>query len=159
MILHAAGMAMSLLETVSQAPVVLQCPQAAPEPSWKWFVQSVIPVAGGTLIAVWSFVQNRRSEQKQWERNQKATHDQWIRDQKKAEWRELLETASEIETVIPAVAKLQDRYDSVADALPGKIARLLGVRARCLFIEAFERQGNATHSSSSLETRRAQRNA
>ena len=86
MILHAASIAALFLDQAQPAqcvPILLDSP-------WKWIIQSVIPVAGGTLIAVWSFVQNRKSEQKQWERNQRVGHEQWIRDQKKAEWRELL---------------------------------------------------------------------
>lgn len=67
-----------------------QCVPTLSDSPWKWIIQSVIPVAGGTLIAVLSFVQNRKSEQKQWDRNQRAGREQWIRDQKKAEWRELL---------------------------------------------------------------------
>jgi len=90
MILHAASIAAVFIDWVTEAPVVVQCAQAAPDPLWKWWVQNVLPVAGGTLIAVWSFVQNRKSEQKQWERNQKAGHEEWILDQKKAEWSALL---------------------------------------------------------------------
>jgi hypothetical protein len=86
MILHAASVAALFM---GQAQTAL-CVPTLPDSPWKWIIQGVIPVAGGTLIAVCSFIQNRRSEQKQWERNQRAGHEQWIRDQKKAEWRELL---------------------------------------------------------------------
>jgi hypothetical protein len=81
MALHVAAMMAVFVDQVAQAPVAVNCPASAPELPWKWIIQSVAPVAGGTLIAVWSFVVNRRSEQRQ-----------WVRDQKKAEWRELLET-------------------------------------------------------------------
>ncbi|MGP8185042.1 MAG: hypothetical protein ACLQKY_03150 [Terracidiphilus sp.] len=86
MILHAASIAALFVDQTQPT----QCVPTLPDSPWKWIIQSVIPVAGGTLIAVWSFVQNRKSEQKQWERNQRAGHEQWIQDQKKAEWRELL---------------------------------------------------------------------
>jgi hypothetical protein len=82
-------------DQIAQTPFVVQCPQASPEPWWKWIIQSAIPVAGGTLIAVWSFVRNRQSEHEQWVRNQKAEHEQWILDQKKVEWRELLDVVNE----------------------------------------------------------------
>jgi hypothetical protein len=132
--LHVATMLAFFVDQVGQAPVVVQCPQSAPEPWWKWWAQSVIPVAGGTLIAVWSFVQNRKSEQRQWERNQEAGHEVWIRDQKRVEWKDILRAAADMEIAIPAVAKIQDRYDLVSKNLPGMIAQLLGARGACIFI-------------------------
>ena len=65
MVFHAAELAALVVDQIQQTPIVVQCAQAAGESPWKWLVQSVIPVAGGTLIAVWSFVQNRKSELKQ----------------------------------------------------------------------------------------------
>ena len=129
--IHPTALALSLVCMVSQAP----------DPWWKWTFQSVIPVAGGTLIAVWSFVQNRKTEEQQWNRNQHAAHEQWILDQKKAEWRELLKVTSDIENAIPAVSKLQDRYDSVSQDLPKMLSLLLGTRGSCIFIaEVLDRQ-------------------
>src|ERR1039457_2844362 len=90
MALQAAAMMAFFVDQAQQAPVQIQCVQAVPEPTWKWIVQSVIPVAGGTLIAVWSFIQNRSSDLEQWVRDQKAEHEQWLRNQKRIEWRELL---------------------------------------------------------------------
>ncbi|MGA2252937.1 hypothetical protein [Terracidiphilus sp.] len=132
--IHPAAIAMYLLDTVSQAPVVVQIPPQTPDPSWKWVVQSVVPIIGGTVIAVWSFIQNRESEQKQWQRNQAAAHDQWVLDQKKIEWREILKATSSIERTIPAVSKLQDRYDSVSKYVPEMISELLAARGSCVFI-------------------------
>jgi hypothetical protein len=85
MALHAAAMMAFFVDQMAQAPVVVNCPALAPESPWKWIIQSVAPVAGGTLIAVWSFVANRKSEQRQ-----------WVRDQKKAEWRELFGAFTEV---------------------------------------------------------------
>ncbi len=89
MIPHAVSILGVFVDTLAQAPVVLQCTQAAPEPWWKWWMQNVLPVSGGTLIAVWSFVQSRKSE-----------HAQWIRDQRKAEWKGLLSEIAAVEKEI-----------------------------------------------------------
>ena len=56
------------------------------------------------MIAVWSFVQNRKSEHEQWERNQKAEHEHWVRDQSKAEWKALLQSIADIEHKIPVIS-------------------------------------------------------
>jgi hypothetical protein len=88
MVLHFAAMAAILVDTVSQAPVVVQCPQPSPEPWWKWllqFILSVIPVAGGVGIAVWTLRATSRRD-----------HKRWVLDQKKSEWRELFIAFTEV---------------------------------------------------------------
>ncbi len=137
MIIHVAVMAAVFVDQVTQAPVVIQCPQTAPESWVKWFlptIVSLVSIVTGVGIAVWSFRKNRESEHEQWVRNQRTGHGQWILDQKKAEWKELLQTVSGIESVIPAVSGIQERYDSVSKCLPQRIAQLLGVRASCVFL-------------------------
>ncbi len=62
MIFPIAFLAAAFVNQVAQAPLVVQCPQATPDPWWKWLFQTIVPVAGGTMIAVWSFVANRKSE-------------------------------------------------------------------------------------------------
>jgi len=138
MILHAASMAAFLVDQLAQAPVVVQCASAAPESPWKWIIQSVIPVAGGTLIAVWSFVQNRSSEQTQWVRNQKAALEQWKREQRKSEWSQLLRSIAEVERVLRMGATMyKDRIQSIIDDLKPAIHEVVQAQANCLFLIDF----------------------
>lgn len=122
MILHAISMVAVFVDQATQAPIVLQCAPASPDPWWKWIIQSAIPVAGGTLIAVWSFVRNRQSEHEQWIRNQNAGHEQWVRDQCKAEWKELFSRIANIEHEIPVIVTgiptHEDLESIVLDVLP-----------------------------------------
>jgi hypothetical protein len=137
MILHAAAVLVFLADQATQPPVVIQCVQPTPEPWLKWLLPTIVSLASivtGVGIAVWSFRKNRESGNEQWVRNQAAGHESWILDQKKAEWKELLQTVSGIESVIPAVSGIQERYDSVSKCLPQRIAQLLGVRASCVFL-------------------------
>ena len=107
MSLH-VGVALAVfVDQMSRAPVV-QCTQAAPEPTLKWLlptivqtVVSLVSVAVGVGIAVWSFRRNRLAENEQWLRNEKAGHEQWIRDQSKAEWRDVLAKIAKIEHEVP----------------------------------------------------------
>jgi hypothetical protein len=108
MMLCAAVTAAFLVDQVAQAPVAVQCVQAAPEPTLKWLlptlvqtVVSLVSIGVGVGIAVWSFRRNRQSEHEQWERNQTAEHEQWIRDESRAEWKLLLAKIAEIEHAIP----------------------------------------------------------
>lgn len=95
MVLQTAGLFAFVAGAVQQNPVVVQFAQnpvpvlvqTVPESLAIWLLHflaqllvSIIPVAGGVCIALWSFKKNRQSE-----------HEQWLRDQKKAEWHELLE--------------------------------------------------------------------
>ncbi|MFZ1084118.1 MAG: hypothetical protein WAN35_04035 [Terracidiphilus sp.] len=142
MILHAASIAAFYVDQLAQAPVQIQCVQQTAPESWlkellPTIVQTVVSllsIFAGVGIAVRSFRANKKSEHEQWIRNQKAGHEQWILDQRKSEWKELLMTVSGIETVIPAVSKIQDRYDSVSKCLPQRIAQLLAVRAGSVFL-------------------------
>jgi hypothetical protein len=104
MILHADSMVAFSVGQVTQAPVIVQCAQAAPESWLKWLLPTIVQtvvslasIAAGVLIAVCSFRANKKSEHEQWLRNQEAGHVQWIRDPKKVKWRELLDAASECE--------------------------------------------------------------
>lgn len=146
---HAAAIIAGLVDQLAQAPVQVQCVQQAAPESWvKWVlptvIQTVISLASigtGVGIAVWSFRKNRESEHEQWIRNQSAGHERWMLDQKKIEWKEVLKAVSDIESVIPVVSNIQQRYDSVSKCLPNKISQLLGVRASCVFLfDALHRQ-------------------
>jgi hypothetical protein len=135
MALHAPGILALFVDAVRQAPIVVQCAQAAPEAWWKWWAQSVIPVAGGTLIAVWSFVQNRKSEQKQWERNRKAGRQQWVRDQKMAEWSGLLRTTAEVQRVLRVVNTAnKERKERIVEELKPALHELLVASANRIFL-------------------------
>jgi hypothetical protein len=138
MALHAAVMLAFFVDQIAQAPSVVQCTEAAPEPWWKWWVQSVIPVAGGTLIAVWSFVQNRKSEQQNWERNQKAAHRRWVLDQKRADWSGLLRTTAEVQRVLRIEnTPNKERIGRIVEELKPALHELLVASATCLFLQDF----------------------
>jgi hypothetical protein len=92
MMIHAVSMIAVLADQVAQTPVAVQCAPSTPDPWWKWLLQTIVPVAGGTLIAVWSFVKNRKSE-----------HGQWVRDQERAEWKELMSSIANVEHHIPII--------------------------------------------------------
>jgi len=134
MILHTALFAAFIVDQAQPA----QCVYASTDSPWKWIIQSVIPVAGGTLIAVWSFVQNRTLEQKQWDRNQKAAHKQWILDQKKAEWSGLLRATAEVQRVLRIVnTPNKERIERIVDELKPAVHDLSVASANCFFLQSF----------------------
>ncbi|MGD0292290.1 MAG: hypothetical protein ABSB30_00380 [Terracidiphilus sp.] len=97
MILHTASMTALFVDQLAQVPVMVQCAPMVPEPWWKWLVQSlfqlllsVIPVAGGVWIALWSFQKSSRKE-----------HEKWVRDQKVPEWKCLIRRVAEFERIMP----------------------------------------------------------
>jgi hypothetical protein len=138
MILHSASMTAIFVDQLAQVPVVVQCASAAPESPWKWIIQSVIPVAGGTLIAVWSFVQNRHSEQKQWERNQKAALEQWNREQRKSEWSQLLRSIAEVERVLRMGSTVnRERIQLIIEDLKPAIHEVVQAQVNCIFLLDF----------------------
>jgi hypothetical protein len=102
MITHAVSMATLFVDQVSQAPVVVRCTQAPPELWWKWLAQSlfqvllsIIPVAGGVWIALWSFRRTRELTEWSFQATAEKEHERWVLDQRRAEWRELLFGLSE----------------------------------------------------------------
>jgi hypothetical protein len=109
MILHAVSIAAFLLDSVQQAPVTIQCLQAAPESWSKWLVQflvSLIPVVGGVGIALWSF-----------RATSKRDHKRWLLDQKKAEWKELLDAASDCMIPLAIASTPRGKLTSVERAI------------------------------------------
>jgi hypothetical protein len=93
MMLHIAAMAAFFVDQVQQAPVMVQCAQAAPEKWWRplsQFAQTIIPVFGGVWIAWMAFRWNSEKERAR-----------WVLDQKKAEWREILEAIKVCEDFLP----------------------------------------------------------
>src|ERR1700689_3389949 len=87
MILHVEVMAVFFVDQVTQAPVIVQCAQAAPEQAWKWGLGALAPWVGpilstaGSIYVAWRVFR--------WQG--KKDREQWLLDQKKAEWRELLD--------------------------------------------------------------------
>lgn len=95
MLQHIGSTVAAFVDTVAQAPIQVQCVPPATESWTKWLLQfalSIIPVAGGVGIALWSF---RATSERD--------HKQWIRDQSKAEWKEILLRIAELERDIPIV--------------------------------------------------------
>ena len=81
------------VDQAQQTPIVVQCARNAREAQWRALVQiaqTIIPVAGGVLIAWMAFQWNSRRE-----------HNRWILDQKKLEWRELLDAIKVCEDFLP----------------------------------------------------------
>jgi hypothetical protein len=126
MFFHPAALLAFFADQATQAPVVVQCPQAALESWVKWLlptnvqtVVSLLSIAVGVGIAVWSFWRNRRAE-----------HEQWVRDQKLEEWRELISEVASVEDQIPILidAKLD------LDALKQAIRRVVPYLRNRLFI-------------------------
>lgn len=156
MILHAASMAAVFVDQLAQAPVEIQCAQAATDPWWKWWAQSVIPVAGGTLIAVWSFVQSRKTEQLNWERNQNAAHKQWVLDQKRAEWSGMLRATAEVQRVLRIEnTPNKERIERIVEELKPALHELLVASANCLFLQDFfgdQRNVRSSIPSSKMRT-------
>ena len=126
MFFHPAALLAFFADQATRAPVVVQCPQAAPESWVKWLlptivqtVVSLLSIAAGVGIAVWSFRRNRQTE-----------HEQWVRDQKLGEWRELISAVASVEDQIPILidAKLD------LDALKQAILRVVPYLRNRLFI-------------------------
>jgi hypothetical protein len=91
MILYAASIAAFFLQQAPQPECVVKCVQAAPGSWWDRLLQflpqlivSVIPVAGGVWIALWSF-----------HATSKRDHERSVLDQKAVEWRSLIIDSSE----------------------------------------------------------------
>jgi len=124
MVVRAIGIAKFLLDTVSQAPVIVQVPQTAPEPWWKWLLQTVGPVAGGVWIAWLGSTWNKKRQ-----------HEEWIRDRKKEEWRELLKAAAEmLRTVSLGLDNSELRAQRVREGLKSATQELDISAASCVFL-------------------------
>jgi hypothetical protein len=127
MSLHAVSLVAVLVDQLAQAHVVVQCAQAAPEPRWKWLEQlliSVIPVAGGVGIAIWSV-----------RATSKRDHARWVLENKKTEWQELLILASAIEQFMPSVAIGGELISAVHDPSFSQHLREMSRAAlKCVFI-------------------------
>jgi len=123
MFFHPAALLAFFADQATQAPVVVQCPQAAPEWWVKWLlptsVVGLLSIAAGVGIAVWSFWRNRRTE-----------HEQWVRDQKLGEWRELISAVASVEDLIPI--KIDEKLD--LDALKQAILHVVPYLRNRLFI-------------------------
>jgi heme/copper-type cytochrome/quinol oxidase subunit 2 len=97
MLFHPATLLAFFTDHATQASMVAQCPQAAPETWVKWLLPTIVQtvvgllsIVAGVTIAVWSFRRNRQTE-----------HEQWVRDQELEEWRELISAVASVEDLIP----------------------------------------------------------
>jgi len=140
MILHADTIAALFVDQVAQSQPAAQCAQAAPEPTLKWLmptiVQTVVSLASitaGVMIAVWSFRKNRQSEHEQWARNQKAEHEQWIRDQAKSEWGAILTILTVADVKLPHVFGNVE-WDTMKDGMLLDLRNVLPVMRNAIFI-------------------------
>jgi hypothetical protein len=92
MIFSFASIIAVLVDTVAQAPVVVQCsPIPAQDAVSVRLALASIPSAFALGIAWMAFQWNRQNER-----------DRWLRDQRKLEWRNLLDSLTSIEEAIPA---------------------------------------------------------
>ena len=126
MFFHPAALLAFFAGQATQAPVVMQCPQAVLEPWVKWLlptnaqtVVGLLAIVAAVGIAVWSFRRNRQTE-----------HEQWVRDQKLEEWRELISAVASVEDLIPI--KIDEKLD--LDALKQAILRVVPYLRNRLFI-------------------------
>jgi hypothetical protein len=150
MMLHAATQLVAALLQSTQAAA--PCPQLNSDSPWKWVIQSLVPVAGGTLIAVLSFYQNKRSEQRQFDRNQKAAHEQWIRDQKKIEWQKLIKQVAKIEFYMPSVAYGKKYIDAVIESdLDEYLRELTQLTLECVYADFVIADGRFYHKLVALQ--------
>jgi hypothetical protein len=126
MAFDAAAMMAVFVNQMAQAPVAVQCTQAAQESWVKWLLQfalSIVPVAGGVGIAIWSFRATSRRD-----------HERWVLDQKKAEWREMLTIFDEVgERCFPPY-KRSDTVDMLIGRAQDAPGRLHGITTRYIFI-------------------------
>jgi len=127
MILHATTLAVLFVQQVSQTPIVVQCVQSpAADLGWKQWIPtavSLVSIGVGVWIAQWSFSATSERD-----------HKRWILDQKKAEWKDLLAKAAEIEHVIPVASDQGAAYEAIANRLGPLTRELLEVKARSFFI-------------------------
>jgi hypothetical protein len=122
MMIHAASFVAFFVGQLAQATAVVQYAPAAPEPTLKWLlptivqtVVSLLSIFAGVGIAVRSFRANKRIE-----------HEQWIRDQKKAEWKELLAKIAEIEHETPIIIDPQQDHQNLESIAQGILPLLRG---------------------------------
>jgi hypothetical protein len=121
-----AALAESAVQASPQFQVVMQQPS---DPWWKWLLPTVVQtivsllsIAAGVLIAVWSFRTNRKTE-----------HEQWIRDQKKAEWSMILTHLSAADVKLPHVFKNTEWKSLRAEVLPA-LREVLPAMRNALFL-------------------------
>jgi hypothetical protein len=129
MIFHAASIAAFFVDSLAQTPVQIQSVQQSTPESWvKWLLQfalSIVPVAGGVGIALWSFHATSKRE-----------HERWILDQKKAEWSQLLRSVVEVHRVLRVVSTTEkERAELIAESLKPAIHELVIAQANCIFLQ------------------------
>jgi hypothetical protein len=99
MVLHAASAVAGVADQMMQAPFVVQCVQAVPEPKWKWWLTLFAAIFGTLLSTVGSIYVAWRVFRWQGVKDRRA----WIRDQQRAEWSAILSGLTAVEIRMPHV--------------------------------------------------------
>jgi hypothetical protein len=102
-----ASMIGVLTDQIGPAPVVVQCAPALDKGSiWAQLLIASLPSVLALIVAWFAFWLNSRGER-----------NRWVLDQKKAEWKELLAFAAEVERFTPSVAVGSELIGTVHDPL------------------------------------------
>jgi hypothetical protein len=134
MMFHLASMIAAFVDQVAQAPIVLQCAHAAPDPWTKWLLPTILQtaislasIAAGVCIAFWSFRANSKEE-----------HEHWVRDQRKAEWSLLLRSVASVYQITDLVGGWNRKdADRIVSELAPALKEVSIARANCVFIDKF----------------------
>lgn len=129
MVFHVASIAATFVDQLVQAPVVIQCPQAPPEPEWKWWAKLIAEVFGPLLSTAgsiyvawrvfrWAAVKDRET---------------WIRDQQRIEWSGILSSLTAVDVKMPHVFSNLD-WDKLTVGLLQEMRNVLPPMRNALFI-------------------------
>lgn len=131
MVFHAASMAAFFVDSIAQAPVVVQCaPTGKQDPLWARLLLAAIPSIFALGIAWFVF---------RW--NAEKDRVQWVLDNKKAEWQELLGLASAIEQFMPSVSIGSELTATVHDPeFRQHLRNFARAVLRCTFISGVDAQ-------------------
>jgi hypothetical protein len=130
MVIHAASMFASFVGTVGQVPVSAGCPQAAPEPEWRFWISALAPWIGPLISGMVSIYVAWKVFR--WQGNK--DHRQWILENKKSEWQELITLAAEIERHMPSVGIGGELIDAVkGSSLDRHLRQMTQATLRCVF--------------------------
>jgi hypothetical protein len=114
MIMHVAEMAAVFVDQLAQAPVQIQCvSNAGQDPIFVRLLFDAVPSIFALGIAALVFYWNGGRE-----------HKRWILDQKKAEWKELFSTITEIQKEFPPIYETESltigKENKMAEELANK---------------------------------------
>jgi len=137
MILQAASAVAGVADQIKQAPFVVQCIQAAPEPSWKWWLTLSAAIFGTLLSTVGSIYVAWRVFRWQGAKDRKA----WIRDQERAEWSAILSGLTAVEAKMPHVFSNLD-WPKLTAGMLQELRNVIPAMRNALFVaEELEKTG------------------